>query len=187
MVDTCRWFVYHLSVHRATKITRIDRFAVGLCTIWATSWQNQQNKPRHPPSLIRVFAVRMKTAWVLSYQLSTQRRLWSDWADAQADLSLRWVQSHFVDFVTRRLIYLNTNLRTLREQTVTYTLKLNIVSGLSINKGNFIDKTLMSSKLKLAKRHVRLAKILVWYWEGMQISLGWRFIYNSCRWAVWRP
>ena len=30
----------------------------------------------HSPSLIRVFAVCMKKAWVLSYQLSTQRRLW---------------------------------------------------------------------------------------------------------------
>ena len=39
----------------------------------------------HPPSLIRVFAVRMKKAWVLSYLLSAQR--WSDWADARADLS----------------------------------------------------------------------------------------------------
>ena len=28
-----------------------------------------------------------------------QRRLWSDWADAQADLSLRWAHSHFVGFV----------------------------------------------------------------------------------------
>ena len=33
----------------------------------------------HPLRLIRVFAVRMKKAWVLSYQLSAQRRLWSDW------------------------------------------------------------------------------------------------------------
>ena len=31
-----------------------------------------------------VFAVRMKKAWVRSYPLSAQRRLWSDWADAQA-------------------------------------------------------------------------------------------------------
>ena len=51
-----------------------------------------------------VFAVRMKTDWVLSYPLSAQRRLWSDWADAQADLSLRWAHTHFVGFVTRRLI-----------------------------------------------------------------------------------
>ena len=48
------------------------------------------DQPGHPPSLIRVFAVRMKKPWVLSYPLSAQRRLWSDWADDQADLSLRW-------------------------------------------------------------------------------------------------
>ena len=33
------------------------------------------DQPVHPPSLIRVFVVRMKTPWVLSYPLSTQRRL----------------------------------------------------------------------------------------------------------------
>ena len=74
----------------------------------ATTWQNQQSdcapsedsdQPGHPPSLIRVFAVRMKKTWVLSYPLSAQRRLWSDWADAQADLSLRWAHTHFVGFV----------------------------------------------------------------------------------------
>ena len=35
-----------------------------------------------------VFAVRMKKAWVLSYPLSAQRRLWSDWADAGRSLTL---------------------------------------------------------------------------------------------------
>ena len=83
--------------------------------IWAAIWQNQQSdcvpsedsdQPGHPPSLIRVFAVRMKKPWVLSYPLSAQRRLWSDWADAQADLSLRWVHSHFVGFFMSRLIYI---------------------------------------------------------------------------------
>ena len=33
------------------------------------------DQPGHPPSLIRVFAVLMKKAWVLSYPLSAQRRL----------------------------------------------------------------------------------------------------------------
>ena len=75
---------------------------------WAASWQNQQSEcapsedsdqPGHPPSLIRVFAVRMKKAWVSSYPLSAQRWLWSDWADAQADLSLLWEHTHFVGFV----------------------------------------------------------------------------------------
>ena len=33
------------------------------------------DQPGHPPSLIRVFTVRLKKAWVLSYRLSSQRRL----------------------------------------------------------------------------------------------------------------
>ena len=52
----------------------------------------------HPPSLIRVFFVRMTKAYVLSYPLSAQRKLWSDWADAQADLSLRWAHMPFCWF-----------------------------------------------------------------------------------------
>ena len=86
---------------------------VFLHNIWAASWQNQQSEcapsedsdqPEHPPSLIRIFAVCTKEAWTLSYSLSAQRRLWWDWADAQADLSLRWAHSRFVGFVTRRLV-----------------------------------------------------------------------------------
>ena len=81
--------------------------------IWAASWQFQQiecapsedsDQPGHPPSLIRVLAVRMKKAWTFSYPLSAQRRLWSDWADTQADQSLRWAHSHIAGFVTRRLV-----------------------------------------------------------------------------------
>ena len=53
------------------------------------------DQPGLPPSLIRVFAVRMKKAWVLSYLLSAEQRLWSDWANAQADLSLRWAHMPF--------------------------------------------------------------------------------------------
>ena len=53
-----------------------------------TKWVCAQR--RLPPSLIRVSDVRMKKGRVLSYPLSALRRLWSDWADAQADLSLRW-------------------------------------------------------------------------------------------------
>ena len=45
-----------------------------------------------------VFAVRMQKAWVLSYPLSAQQITWSDWADAQADLSLRWAHMPFCWF-----------------------------------------------------------------------------------------
>ena len=84
------------------------------CVKWDESPYDETNKmarapsedsdqPGHPPSLIQVFAASMKTAWVFSYALSAQRRLWSDWVDAQAELSLRWVHSLFVGFVMRRL------------------------------------------------------------------------------------
>ena len=33
------------------------------------------DQPGNPPNLIRVFAVRMKKAWILSYPFSAQRRL----------------------------------------------------------------------------------------------------------------
>ena len=36
-------------------------------------------------SVWSVFAVRMMKAWVLSYPLSAQWRLWSDWVDAEAE------------------------------------------------------------------------------------------------------
>ena len=42
----------------------------------------------------------------LSYLLNEQQRLWSDWANGQADLSLCWAHSHFVGFVMRQLIFL---------------------------------------------------------------------------------
>ena len=69
---------------------------VNVTNTWAATWQNQQiecapsedsDQPGYPPCLINVFAVRTKKAWIINYQLNAQRSLWSDWADAQADLS----------------------------------------------------------------------------------------------------
>ena len=70
-----------------------------------TMWLCAQRRLRSAwtsPSLIRVFAVRMKKAWVLSYPLSAQWRLWSDWP-GWYESSL--AQSHFVGFVIRWLNY----------------------------------------------------------------------------------
>ena len=99
------WYFIHSSILRNYKFQLHHK--------GAATWQNQQSdcapsedsdQPGHPPSLIiRVFAVCMKKAWVLSYTWSPQRRLWSDWADAQADLSLHWAHTHFVGFVMLRL------------------------------------------------------------------------------------
>ena len=44
-----------------------------LATFWVHSEDSDQ--PGHPPRLIRVFAVRMKKAWILTYPMNAQRRL----------------------------------------------------------------------------------------------------------------
>ena len=44
----------------------------------------------YPRSLIRVFVVRMKKLCLLGYPKCAQWRFWSDCANAQSDLNLRW-------------------------------------------------------------------------------------------------
>ena len=62
------------------------------------------NEPPHDKTnKMIVRPAKTQKAWVFSYPFSAQRRLWSDWVDAQADLSLRWAHSHIVGFVMRRL------------------------------------------------------------------------------------
>ena len=43
--------------------------------VWSESPSEHSDQTGHLPSLIRVFAVRMKKHWALNYQLSTQWRL----------------------------------------------------------------------------------------------------------------
>ena len=59
-------------------------------------------KPEYPPSLISVFAVRMKKALSTHW---THSEDWSDWVDALADLSLRWAHTHFVLVLSRGRLY----------------------------------------------------------------------------------
>ena len=71
--------------------------------IWAISWQN----------CVVVHTVKtqirlgIRAQWVAKDPsfLHADSELWSDWADAQVDLSLRWANNHIVDFVMRRLIF----------------------------------------------------------------------------------
>ena len=74
---------------------------------------SDSDQPGHPPSLISVFDVRMRKAWVFSYSLSAQRRLWSDWANAQANLSLTWSHTHFVGFVMPLLMLVKLSIQRL--------------------------------------------------------------------------
>ena len=81
------------------------------------------DQPGHLPSLVRVLAVCMKEPWVLSYPMSAQRRLWSDCADAQADLSLWWARRSFLARLyvrsTRRAIVVTPVIRVLIRIPVT--------------------------------------------------------------------
>ena len=48
--------------------------------------------------LVRVYVIHLEKHWVISYPLRVQWRLWSVCADAQADLSRRWVHMPFCWF-----------------------------------------------------------------------------------------
>ena len=61
-----------------------------------SAWASTQSDQIH--SVWSVFTVSMRKHCVLDYPKSTQRRLWSDWVDAQADLSLRWAHMSFCWF-----------------------------------------------------------------------------------------
>ena len=107
----CSVIVIAIICNKNSKVSNLNNSRFELLK-WAASWQNQQcgcapsedsDQPGHLPSLIRVFAVRSMGSYGSKLSSCRQRRLWSDWADAQADLSLRWAHTHFVGFVTRRL------------------------------------------------------------------------------------
>ena len=54
------------------------------------------DQPGHPPSLIRVFAVRLKKHWVLSCPECAWRRLWSDWLGARSFCWFCHAVAHFI-------------------------------------------------------------------------------------------
>ena len=75
----------------STTLTDLDNL------MYLAHWPRQFRLPRSLTSLgVRtVWSESSLCAhWVAKYP--SQRRLWSDWADAQADLSLRWAHSHFL-------------------------------------------------------------------------------------------
>ena len=62
------------------------------------------NQPAHPRCLIRVFVVRMKKLCILAYPKCGQWRFWSDCANAQADLNLRWPHMSEGTFMRLRFV-----------------------------------------------------------------------------------
>ena len=70
------------------------------------------NQSAHLRILIRVFVVRIKKVGILCYPKRAQWRFWSDCANAQSDLNLRWAhmsEGTFSDDEVRIFIVGNTN------------------------------------------------------------------------------
>ena len=76
-----------------TKLTKWLNAQPRLRSVWASTQSEQSLRLRSMGS----YGLKISSCW--------QRRFWSDWADAQADLSLCWAHSHFIGFVMRQLIY----------------------------------------------------------------------------------
>ena len=100
MQQTWSYLETLMRVNMSRDMTKPTKWLCALRRL-RSAWASAQSadQPGHPPSLIRVFAVRMKKAWVLSYPQSAQRRLGLDWANSKVDPSLRWAHTHFVGFV----------------------------------------------------------------------------------------
>ena len=109
------------------------------------------DQPENLHSLIRVFVICMKKHCVLSYPLRALRRFWSDWADGQADLSLRWAHisfcwfcraaahmsnkgKHHLPLRTRPLISITSQITFTRFLSVRYHMPLNgsVINALNI-------------------------------------------------------
>ena len=63
----------------------------------STKWPVHPAKTQISLGIHPVWSESLLSAW-RSYPLSAQRRLWSDWADAQADLSLCWAHTPLLVF-----------------------------------------------------------------------------------------
>ena len=145
---------------------------VQIC-IWTASCQNQQNdcapsedsvQPGHPPSLIRVFAVRSMDKDPVFLH-----------ADQDSDQTGRMPRrtGHFVGFVMRRLKYMS----------ILLSLFMSIVITVERRKEQFsrIDSTNQNASLKIMNRTIRILhkSITKTLWSMQVISLVILYFYEK--------
>ena len=92
------WLIYLYQLLQQPVVINIDEPQHDKTNNMTGAPSKDLDQPGHSRSLIRVFAVRLQQAWALIYPFSAQRRLGSDWVDAQANLILRWVHRSFCWF-----------------------------------------------------------------------------------------
>ena len=100
IVELCFKWTCFISLH-------VIAFTVVALMTWAATWQNQQSDCAPAKTQISLGSHPVWSESLLCAQwvakdpsfLHADSQDWSDWADAQADLSLRWAHTHFVGFV----------------------------------------------------------------------------------------
>ena len=137
------------------------------------------DQPGHPPSLFRVFAVRMKKACVLTYPLSAQQRLPRPiWVFAGRKLTLlvlscRGTYSGVQHYSQKQIFFNNTNCAKLK--SATFTAKIWKIWApeqlLYFVKMWTIRFCHQSNACKLNDKQCRL-------WSGFGSNLVW--VYNAC-------
>ena len=119
----CKKFYFKTNI-RPSIIFRIEDNFTCMQVNCISNWEHNKSRRVTKPTKWHVrpaktqISLGIRSVWPES-SLSTWRKrgslathwahseaLWSDWADAQADLSLRWAHSHIVGFVSSRLIML---------------------------------------------------------------------------------
>ena len=78
LLSSLVWLIFHLVINLRRTMTKPTKSHLRPT--------NTQTRSGYPPSLIRVFAHGGRS----KVSSCGQRRLWSDWADAQADIGLPW-------------------------------------------------------------------------------------------------
>ena len=105
------------------------------------------DQPAHPRSLIRVFAVRLKSLRIIGYPHNAPRRLLSDYVDAQADISLQWRTYNLVGTamylgfpMTRFNLDSNKNLANTIGKYITFLKILSKINNFKSTKGhNYVE------------------------------------------------
>ena len=126
------------------------------------------DRPGHSPSMIRVFAMRSMDSLGLTVSACGQRRLRSDWADAQADLSLRWAHRSIYWFC-RTQAHLS---RITAKPTICYMLPAKTQISLSLVSLRWCFKDSQWVKAVLCPQW-RLSDQTVWMRRQVDLNIRW--------------
>ena len=138
------------------------------------------DQPGHPPSLIRVSSVRSMGSWGPKLSSCGQRRCWSDWMDAQADLSLRWAHMPFCWFchVAAQLLQMSCRVGAWKKPTKWPVYPAKTRTNLDIC--SVWSESWLSSWRRFGSLATRKAHSKDWSdWADVQIALSIRWVHRS--------